>query len=155
MDSVLKIYLINVCTSGIGLHVNINIDFVFQGYNEYRRKKQKSQPLEAQQLQQHAEVLMSLCIRPVMRSSPAWELAHNDIKDLAKCLMSYNNYLLSQNKKVQTNQNLDHPCRPVAEWISVWTVMLLVLVLSQNTNYWTRFLMSQIFINQFFMKILI
>lgn len=58
-----------------------------------------------------------------MRSTPAWEEAHNEIKELALCLKYYHDYLLKQNKKTQTNQNLDHPARPVAEFVSVWTVL--------------------------------
>jgi len=94
----------------------------FQGYNEHRRKKQKTLPLQKHQLQSHSEALFSLCTRPVMRSSPAWEIAYSEIKSLAECLQSYAHYLEFQNDKVKTNQNLNYPVRQVCEDTSVITV---------------------------------
>lgn len=57
-----------------------------------------------------------------MRSSPAWEIAYNEIKSLAECLQSYAHYLEFQNDKVKTNQNLNYPVRQVCEDTSVITV---------------------------------
>ena len=91
----------------------------FQGYNEFRRKKLEAQPLDAEQLRSHADILYSLCLQSVMRSSPSWETAYNDIKSLAECLMSYSQYLNVQNEKFKTLSNLDHPVRQVSEHTTV------------------------------------
>ena len=54
-----------------------------------------------------------------MTSTPAWEQAYQDIRNLAECFLSYSTYLKSQNEKIQLNQNLDHPVRQVSEDVSV------------------------------------
>ena len=87
----------------------------FQGYNEHKRKKLKAQPLEAEQLKNHSDILYSLCLQPIMRSSESWEASYNDIKLLADCLMSYSQYLSSQNDKMKSLSKLDHPVRQVSE----------------------------------------
>ena len=70
-------------------------------------------------MKSHSDILLSLCSKPYMRSTPAWEQAYQDIKNLAECFLSYSTYLKSQNEKIQFNQNLDHPVRQVSEDVSV------------------------------------
>ena len=102
--------------------VNTLLFFDFQGFNDRRRKKLKEQPLEASQLKTHAEVLLSICARPIMKTTPAWESAFDDIKSLSLSFMSYHDYLVAKKKDISRNQNLSHPVRQVSENTSVWTV---------------------------------
>lgn len=88
----------------------------FKNYNDLKKKRQKLGTHEATQMKTHSEILLSLCSKPYMRSSPAWE---HDIKHLSECILSYNTFLKKQNEKVQFNQNLDHPVRQVSEDVSV------------------------------------
>ena len=61
-------------------------------------------------------------MRPVMRSTPAWEMAYRDIQLLAECLSSYKNYMDEQKNKVENNRQLEHPVRQISENTSVWSV---------------------------------
>ncbi|XP_060561163.1 uncharacterized protein LOC132720934 [Ruditapes philippinarum] len=94
----------------------------FVGFNDHRRKKLKAQPLESNVLKSHAEALFSLCTRPLLRSSPQWEQAYQDIKDLASCLWSYHSYLDRKRHVSETYRNMDHPARPIAKYTSIYTV---------------------------------
>ncbi|XP_060553483.1 uncharacterized protein LOC132714606 [Ruditapes philippinarum] len=94
----------------------------FVGFNDHRRKKLKAQPLESNVLKSHAEALFSLCTRPLLRSSPQWEQAYQDIKDLASCLWSYHSYLDRKRLVSETYRNMDHPARPIAKYTSIYTV---------------------------------
>lgn len=57
-----------------------------------------------------------------MRSTPEWEVFYNDVKALAECFLSYQEYLVKQKQKVQTNQQLCHPGRSLADNCSVQIV---------------------------------
>ncbi|XP_070559193.1 uncharacterized protein [Ptychodera flava] len=50
-----------------------------------------------------------------MKSKPSWVTAHNEIKQLADCLASYQQHLDHQNSEMKKNQSLEHPVRPVSE----------------------------------------
>ncbi|MES9906146.1 MAG: hypothetical protein ABW168_26140, partial [Sedimenticola sp.] len=91
----------------------------FSGFNEHRRKKLKSQPLDSSELKAHAETLFSLCDRPIMQTSPAWEQGYDVIKALAHSLWSYHKYLGKVYEQIEESRNLDHPVRPLSEYASV------------------------------------
>lgn len=95
----------------------------FKNYNDLKKKTQKLGTLEATQMKTHSEILLTLCSKPYMRSSPEWEQAYHDIKHFSECILSYNTYLKTQNEKVQFNQNLDHPVRLVSEDVSVRCIL--------------------------------
>ena len=44
----------------------------YQGYNEYKRKKVKSQPLDQTNLHSHGQALYSILNRPIFKSSQKW-----------------------------------------------------------------------------------
>lgn len=92
----------------------------FKNYNDLKKKRQKLGTHEATQMKTHSEILLTLCSKPYVRSSLAWE---HDIKHLSECILSYNTYLKKQNEKVQFNQNLDHPVRQVSEDVSVGCIL--------------------------------
>ena len=87
----------------------------FDGYNDFKRKKLKSASMSSQELNSHGQALYSLLMKPIIGSSPAWEQAKADIKQLAVCLISYKDHLLVQNEVQKTNQALDHPVRTISK----------------------------------------
>ena len=87
----------------------------YQGYNDIKRKKIKSQPLCSNLLHSHSQALYSICNRPVMKSSPEWERMQQNIEALADCLDAYKNYLTVQKEVQGTIRILDHPVRQVSE----------------------------------------
>lgn len=91
----------------------------YTGYNEVKRKKCKSQPLTRTGLNQHAESLYSLLLKPHIRSSPAWSLFGKQIEQLAKCLMAYKEHLDRQVEKETRNRSMDHPVRTVDQHATV------------------------------------
>lgn len=91
----------------------------FTGYNNTKRKKMKSQPMSSSELNSHSQALYSLLLRPVLNSSPMWVKAHDEIKALADCLISYKNYLDSKNTEIKELHRLPYPVRTVAEYTTV------------------------------------
>ena len=59
--------------------------------------------------------ICSILMKPVMRSSDAWQTAAKDIKELADCLCAYKDYLIKQNMTAKTNQSLTRPARTISE----------------------------------------
>lgn len=45
----------------------------YEGFNDLKRKKLKSQPLKSTDLKTHAEAIYSLLLKPVVNSSPEWK----------------------------------------------------------------------------------
>lgn len=68
----------------------------FQGYNNLQRKKLKSQPLDQNQCDSHANALMSIIAQPVFHSDEHWQAFRTDIESLAICLVQYKAYLQSK-----------------------------------------------------------
>jgi hypothetical protein len=100
--------------------VSIPADFeTFQGYNNLKRKKLKSQPLERNQLNSHAEAIYSLVSRPVFASDEYWIQFKTVLQNLAECFSRYRAYLLKQQIGQTDRQNADHPPRTVGSDISV------------------------------------
>ena len=91
----------------------------FQGYNDLKRKKLKSQQMRAQELQSHEEALLGLCIRPIMNTSYGWCDAYKCLQSLAQCLRTYKTYLLDKSESQTKYRKLDHPARQVQTDISV------------------------------------
>lgn len=91
----------------------------FQGYNEAKRKKLKTQGLDKLQCQSNAEALFSLLCRPAFKSSDSWKTFKSEIEELGKCLSSYAVYLENQQKSQELRQSQLKPTRTVMEDISV------------------------------------
>lgn len=66
-------------------------------------KKLEAQPVECNHLKNLAEILLSLCSRPVMKSNAAWEIAYTDIKSLRESFISYHDFFISQKEKFEKN----------------------------------------------------
>ena len=60
-------------------------------------------------------LFFSILMKPVVGSSAEWKVAGENIKELAKCLEGYSEYLLEKKESIQSNQNLDHPVRTIDE----------------------------------------
>ena len=91
----------------------------YDGYNNIKRKKLKSMPLTATELESHSEALYSLLMKPVVSSSSAWKKAAEEIKQLAACLAAYSSYLKAQKEKIQQYHNSDHPARTIDKLATV------------------------------------
>ncbi|WAQ96968.1 hypothetical protein MAR_029658 [Mya arenaria] len=89
----------------------------FQGYNEFKRKKLKAQPLTQDGLHSHSEALFSLLNRPIFSSS--WFEFKADVETLATCLCRYKEYLQKQLTSQSERQSADHPPRTVGSDISI------------------------------------
>ena len=87
----------------------------FQGYNDFERKKLKEAPMSSSVLKSHSEVLYTICLKPVMKTTDAWTDAHLQIKSLADCFTNYREFLEKQNDGQAKRQKLDHPVREVSE----------------------------------------
>lgn len=70
-------------------------------------------------LNSHSQALYSLLLKPVVKSTPAWNEAFCNIKDLAECMDSYKNYLKEKLDTQTDNQKQNHPCKPVSECATV------------------------------------
>ena len=91
----------------------------FQGYNDIKRKRTKEMPMTAEQLRSHSEALYSLCLKPIMKSTEAWNDAYLQLKALADCLAGYKTYLVEQATNQSKIRKLDHPVRTVSEHCTV------------------------------------
>lgn len=87
----------------------------YTGYDDTRRKKVKAQQLTQSSLTSHSEALVSLLLKPVFRTTPAWSKAEIEIKQLSDCLLAYANHLKMQLEVQVCNQKLDHPVRTLDE----------------------------------------
>ena len=91
----------------------------YTGYNDFKRKKTKCNPLSRKDLDFHSDALFSLLTKPYMNSSESWCTAANNIKELAVCLSLYSKYLERQAKNSDKNKKLDHPVRTVDEHATI------------------------------------
>ncbi|CAG2208657.1 unnamed protein product [Mytilus edulis] len=91
----------------------------YKDINDTKRKKMKTPSLSADQLESHSQALYSVLMKPVMKSTPAWCKAHEDIKSLANCLEVYKNHLHEQLEVVTRNNEMDHPVRTVGKFTTV------------------------------------
>lgn len=87
----------------------------FKNQNDTKKEKIKNSKLSANEQKAHSQALYSLLLKPVMKSSPAWCTAHNEVKDLAESFSSYSEYINKKLEHIKGNQNLDHPVRTVGE----------------------------------------
>ena len=87
----------------------------YVGYNNLKRKKPKSQPMTATELNSHGQALFSLLLKPVVNSSSSWKIMALEIQKLGESLLSYKEHLNDQLKVQTTNQELDHPVRTIGE----------------------------------------
>ncbi|XP_052259045.1 uncharacterized protein LOC127863537 [Dreissena polymorpha] len=93
----------------------------FDGYNDTKRKKQKSEPMTSSGLQSHAECLFSLLEKPYVNSTTGkWPELRASVEALASCLSSYEQYLNKQATTTATNKELSFPCRTVDQNASVF-----------------------------------
>ena len=56
----------------------------YVGYNNLKRKKLKSQPMTATELNSHGQALFSLLLKPVVNSSSSWKIMAQDIQELGE-----------------------------------------------------------------------
>ena len=91
----------------------------YTGYNDFKRKKTKCNPLSSKELEFHADALYSLLTKPYIKSSESWCIAADHIKQLALCLSSYSKYLGKQAENSEQNKNLDHPVRTIDEFATI------------------------------------
>ena len=91
----------------------------FQGYNDIKRKKLKSQPLDTVQCNSHSNALFSLASRAVFHSSSEWRQFKTDIESLAECISLYKDYLQKKLRDQNKRQNELNPARTVGSDISV------------------------------------
>ena len=50
------------------------------GYDERKRKKQKQHQMTSIELNSHGQAFYSLLLKPIIKTSPEWAAAYNDIK---------------------------------------------------------------------------
>ena len=88
-----------------------------QGYNDFKRKKLKAQPMTQDGLNSHSEALYSLLNRPIFSSG--WTEFKPVVEALANCLCRYKEYLNKQLRSQTERQSMDHPPRTVGSDISI------------------------------------
>ena len=88
-----------------------------QGFNEIKRKKIKEQPMSQDQLNKHAECLVSVLDRAIISTNPTFLEA---IQELIKTFTSYSQYL--ESKRLYTESNHSRPVpRTVGENLTLET----------------------------------
>ncbi|XP_052286545.1 uncharacterized protein LOC127882125 isoform X2 [Dreissena polymorpha] len=73
------------------------------------------QQMSQSDLASHSQALYSLLMKPVVKSTPAWNEAFINIQMLANCMDSYKTYLHEQLETQTENQKQLHPCKPISE----------------------------------------
>ena len=91
----------------------------YQGYNDIKRKKLKEMQLSSQALEQHAQALLQVCMKPCMESTANITGFREDIQGLADCFLKYSTHLKLQLKKQTDRQKQTVPLRLVCEDVSV------------------------------------
>ncbi|XP_053389760.1 uncharacterized protein LOC128552729 [Mercenaria mercenaria] len=91
----------------------------FQGYNDFKRKKLKSQPLSQELCDSHGNASMNIVTRPVFHSDVHWQQFREDIDNLASCFAHYKMYLENRLKNQTLRQGQLNPPRTVGNDISV------------------------------------
>ena len=83
----------------------------YEGYNDLKRKKQKSNPLKRETLAAHSEALYGFVMKPYMRSSVAWKSESENIELLANCLHNCKDYLKTLSERVKVVNTSSTPAR--------------------------------------------
>ena len=91
----------------------------YTGYNDIKRKKMKCMSLSSTELDSHGQALYSLLLKPMIKSTTAWQSAAEDIKQLADCKLGYRDHLKEQSHVTKKNQELDHPVRTIGKHASL------------------------------------
>lgn len=91
----------------------------YEGFNDLKRKKLKSQPLKSTDLKTHAEAIYNLLLKPFVNSSPEWKTESDNFKQFANCMMCYSQYLEEQQKSTTSYHALTHPVRTIGEHATV------------------------------------
>ena len=91
----------------------------YQGYNDLRRTKCKSQPLDQTQLDSHSHSIFSILNRVVFKSNKNWIDFGKLLESLAICFSQYRDYLNTQLNAQQIRHNTDHIVRTVGSDVSV------------------------------------
>lgn len=76
----------------------------FQGYNDYRRKKEKEPRLSSKDLGQHIDSLSSTLQQPWF-AAKTFDTLRDDVEKLVEALIKYKDYLTSQCSSVKERQS--------------------------------------------------
>ena len=87
---------------GTKLPVRFN---AFQGYNDYKRKKEKEPRLCARELLHHADLLSGMLMQPWF-SHPRFRSIRDDVAELADVMHQYALFLAVQNEKVKAHHTV-------------------------------------------------
>ena len=82
----------------------------FQGYNDFRRKREKEPHLSVPELEEHIKSLSESLMQPWF-ASKVFDPLRSDIEILLDALLAYKAYLVSKCSKVQEHhQSVVEPC---------------------------------------------
>lgn len=116
----------------------------FEGFNDYKRKKQKCPNLQSNVLNGHAKTLLQLASKQFCVN---WKDLHDDIEKLATTFSSCSTFLDNCNKQQKERQNKFTPSRQIEKdiWldkrqaakndINLNTKVLTIVSMIQNTLY--------------------
>jgi len=77
----------------------------FQGYNNYKRKKERKPRLSAKELNHHVELLSDIVMQPWF-SHACFKIIRKDVAELTDVMHQYAAYLLEKNEKVKDNHSV-------------------------------------------------
>ena len=89
-----------LASRGITLPTNF---MAFQGYNDFRRKKQKEPQLSTEELTHHIDELSGVLMQPWF-AAKQFVAVRADIEQLVHAMHKYQSFLSSQKEKVQARQ---------------------------------------------------
>lgn len=87
----------------------------FEGFNDYKRKKQKCPNLQSNVLNGHAKTLLQLASKQFCVN---WKDLHDDIEKLATTFSSYSTFLDNSTKQQKERQNKFAPSRQIEK--DIW-----------------------------------
>lgn len=87
----------------------------FEGFNDYKRKKQKCPNLQSNVLNGHAKTLLQLASKQFCVN---WKYLHDDIEKLATTFNLYSTFLDNCNKQQKERQNKFTPSRQIEK--DIW-----------------------------------
>ena len=90
----------------------------FDGYNDVKRRKMKSLPLDRTTLHSHTQALYSLLLRPCA-STEKWKSLADDVKQLADSLTSYEEYLRVKSESITSVRSSMAPARQLSEDMTI------------------------------------
>ena len=70
----------------------------FQGYNDYKRKKEREPRLSARELNHHVELLSEMLMQPWFFHA-CFKSIRNDVSELTDVMHQYATYLLEKNER--------------------------------------------------------